>query len=141
MKKYLLTLGLILAAGAVGYWFGKTTTAQAAGGKVYELRTYTTNEGKLEALHSRFRDHTLQIFNKHGMTNVAYFKPTDEPKSKDTLIYLLSFPSREAANKSWAEFGSDPEWKKVAAESEANGKIVSHVDRVFMEPTDYSPMK
>lgn len=141
MKRYLLVLGLTLAAGAVGYWFGKTTTAQAAGGKVYELRTYTTNEGKLDALHSRFRDHTLQIFNKHGMTNVAYFKPTDEPLSKNTLIYLLSFPSREAANKSWAEFGSDPEWKKVAAESEANGKIVSHVDRVFMEPTDYSPMK
>jgi hypothetical protein len=136
----LLAIG---AAVAVGYWFGRTTTASAAGtnGKVFEIRTYTAEPGKLEALHSRFRDHTLQIFKNHGMNNVAYFAPSDEPLSKNTLIYVLSFPSRDAAKKSWDAFRSDPEWQKVQKESEANGKLVTKVDSVFAEATDYSPMK
>lgn len=141
MKKYLLVLGLTLAAGAVGYWFGRTTTAQAAGDRIFEIRTYTAPDGKLDALHSRFRDHTLRIFSKHGMTNVAYFKPMDEPLSKNTLIYIISHANREAAKKSWDEFRSDPEWQKVAKESEANGRIVTKVESVFAEATDYSPMK
>jgi len=135
----LLAIG---AAAAVGYWFGRTTTASAAGtsGKVFEIRTYTAEPGKLEALHSRFRDHTLEIFKKHGMHSVAYFAPLDEPQ-KNTLIYILSFPSRDAAKKSWDAFRADPEWQKVQKESEANGKLVTKVDSVFAEATDYSPMK
>ncbi len=133
---------LVLLAAATGYWLGRATTAQAAGkNRVFEIRTYTANEGKLDALHARFRDHTMRIFKKHGMTSVAYFSPLDEPLSKNTLIYILAFPSREAAKKSWDDFRNDPEWKKVAAESEANGRLVSHVDSKFVEPTDYSPMK
>ena len=121
---------------------GKTTTAKAAANShVFEIRTYTAEPGKLEALHARFRDHTVQIFNKHGMTSVGYFAPTDEPLSKNTLIYILAFPSREAAKKSWDEFRNDPEWQKVQKESEANGKLVTKVDSVFAEPTDYSSLK
>jgi hypothetical protein len=108
---------------------------------VFELRTYTTNEGKLEALHKRFREHTTKLFEKHGMMNIGYWTPQDAPLSQNTLIYVISHPSREAAKKNWAEFGSDPEWKKVAQESEAQGKIVSKVESVFMDATDYSPIK
>ena len=97
--------------------------------------------GKLEAMHARFRDHVLRIFDKHGITSVGYFAPTDEQLSKNTLIYILAFPSREAAQKSWEEFRKDPEWQKVRQESEVNGKLVTKMESVFVEPTDYSPMK
>ena len=109
--------------------------------RVYELRTYTCNEGKLEALKTRFRDHTIEIFKRHGMESIGYWVPQDGEKSKTTLIYVLAFPSREAATKSWDAFKNDPEWKKVAADSEANGKIVKSVDSVFMDPADFSKLK
>lgn len=141
MRKHLLTLLAILTAVAIGYRLGQTTTASAATGRVFEIRTYTAEPGKLDALHSRFRDHTLGIFKKHSMTSVGYFAPTDEPLSKNTLTYILSFPSRDAATKAWAEFRADPEWQKVQKESEANGKLVTRVDSVFAEATDYSPLK
>ncbi len=109
-------------------------------GRVYELRTYTTEPGRLEALKARFRDHTIQIFKKHGMESIGYWVPQDE-RSKNTLIYVLAHPSREAGEKNWKEFQDDPEWKKVAAESEKDGKIVQKVDRVWMDPTEFSKMK
>ena len=140
-SQHLLTLFAILAATGVGFQLGKTTTANAATTRVFEIRTYTAEPGKLDALHARFRDHTLSIFKKHGMTSVGYFAPLDEPLSKNTLIYVLAFPSRDAAKKSWDEFRNDPEWQKVQKESEANGKLVTKVDSVFADPTDYSPMK
>ena len=108
---------------------------------VYELRTYTAPDGKLGELHSRFRDHTMRIFNKHGMKSVIYLAPQDAPDSQNTLIYVLEHPSREAAKKAWADFQADPEWVKVSADSQVNGKIVSKVVSVFADPTDYSPMK
>ncbi|MCU1382217.1 MAG: family containing protein [Acidobacteria bacterium] len=114
--------------------------AQAAT-HVYELRTYTAPDGKLGELHSRFRDHTIRIFNKHGMKSVLYMTPQDAPDSANTLIYVLEHPSREAAKKAWADFQADPEWVKVAADSQVNGRIVSKVVSVFADPTDYSPMK
>jgi hypothetical protein len=124
-------LPVLLIAGALG--FGQ--------GRVYELRTYTCYDGKLDALKARFRDHTVRIFNKHGMESIGYWVPQDGERSKNTLIYILAHPSREAAAKHWAEFLADPEWKKVAAESEANGKIVQKVESVFMEPTEFSQLK
>ena len=114
--------------------------AQAAK-HVYELRTYTAPEGKLSELHARFRDHTIKIFNKHGMKSVMYMQPQDAPDSANTLIYVLEHPSREAAKKAWADFQADPEWVKVSADSQVNGRIVSKVVSVFGDPTDYSPMK
>jgi hypothetical protein len=115
--------------------------ALAQGGRVYELRTYTAPEGKLGELNARFRDHTMRIFQKHGMANVAYFTPEDAPASQNTLVYLISHASRDAAKASWAAFGKDPEWQKVAQESQVNGKIVAGVVSQFLVPTDYSPMK
>lgn len=107
---------------------------------VYELRTYTTNEGKLENLNARFRDHTVRMFKKHGMESVGYWVPADEPKSKNTLIYVLKHKSRDAAKASWQAFRDDPEWKKVVAESEKDGKILARApESMFLEAADYSP--
>ena len=116
-------------------------SAFAAQARVYELRTYHTAEGKLEALKARFRDHTVQIFKKHGMESVGYWVPEDPAMSKNTLIYILAHPSREAADKNWKAFRDDPEWQKVRTESEAGGRIVEKVDSVFMDPTDFSALK
>lgn len=110
-------------------------------GRVFELRTYTTPEGKLDDLHKRFREHTMKIFERHGMTNVGYWIPQDAPLAGHTLIYVISHKSRADAKKNWAEFGADPEWQKVKAASEANGPVVTKVESVFMDATDYSPMK
>jgi hypothetical protein len=109
--------------------------------RVYELRTYTCYEGKLEALKTRFRDHTIRIFKKHGMESIGYWVPEDPEKSKTTLIYIIAHSSREQATKNWNDFRNDPEWKKVAADSEANGKIVLKVESVYMDPTDFSQLK
>jgi NIPSNAP len=108
---------------------------------VYELRTYTCYEGKLEDLKTRFRDHTIEIFQRHGMESLGYWVPQDPEKSKTTLMYILIHPSREAARQHWQEFMADPEWKKVSSDSEAHGKIVQKVDSVFMDPADFSKLK
>lgn len=118
-----------------------TLLSAPAQARIFELRTYTAAEGKLPELSARFRDHTTRIFKKHNMEVVGYWIPQDPEKSKNTFVYILAFPSREAADKAWMDFQADPEWKKVAAESEANGKLVLKVDRLFMDATPYSPMK
>jgi len=110
--------------------------------KVFEMRTYHTNEGKLNALNARFRDHTNRLFKKHGITIVGFWTPQDQEKGKgDTLVYMLSYPSREAATASWKAFQADPDWQKARSESEKDGKLVRKVDSVFLDPTDYSPIK
>ena len=136
------SLGLAVAfmAGfaARGVMPGATTAHAQAATRVFELRTYTPAEGKLGLLHARFKNHTLRIFQRHGMTNVWYGKPMDAPMSQTTLIYLLAHQSREAAKKSWDSFRADTEWMAVAKES---GVGPVKVESVFLEPTDYSPMK
>ncbi|WP_406697491.1 NIPSNAP family protein [Singulisphaera sp. Ch08] len=110
--------------------------------KVFELRTYYTNEGKLNALNARFRDHTNRLFKKHGIKIVGFWTPQDKEKGKeDTLVYLISFPSREAAAASWKAFQADPEWHKARDESEKAGKILKKVESIYLDPTDYSPIK
>ena len=106
---------------------------------IYELRTYTTHEGKLDDLHARFRDHTVKLFTKHAMESVGYWVPTDEAKSKNTLIYLLRHKSRDAAKASWQGFISDPAWKEAFAASRADGPLVKAVESVYLNETDYSP--
>jgi NIPSNAP len=106
---------------------------------VYELRIYHAYEGKLDDLLRRFRDHTMKLFEKHGIKNIAYWTPTDEPLKGKTLVYILEHPSREAATANWKAFGSDPEWQSVKDKSEANGKLVEKIDSTFMVMTDFSP--
>src|ERR1044072_6554233 len=105
----MLAVGLVL--GAVLQWPPAHAAPQA--GRVFEIRTYYTFPGRLNALHQRFREHTLKMFEKHGMTNVAYWTPQDSPAHEDTLLYVISHASREAAKKNWAEFSADPEWQKI----------------------------
>lgn len=109
--------------------------------RVFELRTYTAPEGKLDALNARFRNHTQALFKKHGITSVGYFVPQDAPQSQNTLIYVLAHPDREAAKKNWAAFQADPDWRKAFTESQANGTLTSKVESIFLNPTDYSPLK
>jgi len=138
-----LMAGAMFAAGfgARGFVGGEALQAQA-GTRVFEMRTYYAGPGKLEALQKRFRDHTLRIFEKHGMTNIGYWVPADPPSSENTLVYIIAHKSREAAKKSWADFGADPEWQKVRKESMADGvSLTTKVDSVFLNPTDYSPIK
>jgi len=124
-----------------GSAFQSWSIARAQSQRVFEVRTYTAPEGKLQDLHKRFRDHTLRIFKKHGMESIVYLAPQDAPLKDNTLIYIITHANREQAKKNWAEFQADEEWKKVSAESQVNGRIVSKVDSVFADATDYSPMK
>jgi hypothetical protein len=134
-KKLFLAAVLVFAGYAVG------RASQSSSGKVYELRTYTAAEGKLDAVNARFRDHTRAIFERHHMKSVGYWTPSEGPLAGKVLIYILEHPSREEATKNWAAFRTDPEWVKVKAESEAAGPIVAKAESQFMTPTDYSPIK
>jgi len=129
MKK--TTLAILLAV------MTSTLAAAEKDSRCYELRTYYAAPGKLEDLQARFRNHTMKIFEKHGMANIGYWVPVDNSENK--LIYLLAYPDREAAKKSWKEFGADPEWQAAQKASEVNGKLVSKVESVYLTPTDYSP--
>lgn len=106
---------------------------------VYELRIYHPPAGKLPSLNERFRNHTLKLFAKHGMRNVAYWNELPTQDASPRMVFILGYPSREAREASWKAFVADPEWQAVAAASEANGKIVSKVETLFMTMTDYSP--
>lgn len=113
-----------------------------ARGRLLELRTYYANPGKLEDIHKRFRDNTMRIFAKHGMTVVGFWGPVyKKDGSESKLIYMLSFKNREERDAKWKEFGADPEWQKVSKESEANGKLLEKTESVFLYDTDYAPAK
>lgn len=114
---------------------------RAASPRVFEIRIYTAAEGKLEALQARFRDHTVALFRRHGIESVAYFttQPGDAPPK--TLVYVLAYPSRAAADASWKAFRADPEWQKVRAQSESNGPLTTKIESWFVAPTDYSPLR
>jgi NIPSNAP len=106
---------------------------------VYELRVYHAAPGKLGELLARFREHTTKLFEKHGMKNIAYWTPVDEPERDNMLVYILQHPSREAAAANWKSFQDDPEWKHVKEESEANGKLAEKVESTLLALTDFSP--
>ena len=132
-----LVAGLVLGASLQHTLAAGTEPA----GKVFEIRTYHTFPGRLDALHKRFREHTMKVFEKHGMSNVGYWVPQDNPAHENTLIYVISHASREQAKANWAAFSADPEWQKVSEESQKDGKIVEKVDSVFVDATDYSPIR
>jgi hypothetical protein len=120
-------------------WLSLQDKAAPSSSTVFELRVYHTYEGKLDDLLRRFRDHTMKLFEKHGIHNVAYWTPLDDPPKAKTLVYILEHPSREAATANWQAFRDDPEWQSVRDKSEANGKLVEKVDSTFMALTDFSP--
>jgi len=105
--------------------------------RCYELRIYSAAEGKLDALNTRFRDHTCKLFEKHGITNIGYWLPRENPERK--LYYIIAYPNRESHDKMWNAFMADPVWKAALAESEKDGKLVLKVESTFMHATDFSP--
>lgn len=135
-----IILGTVAALGLMGVGYAAGARMEKAD-RFFEMRTYTTNPGKMSALHARFRNHTTKLFEKHGMTNVGYWSPTTGENAENTMVYILAYPSKEAREKSWKAFVEDPEWKKAKADSEKDGVLVSKVASVFMTPTEYSAIK
>jgi hypothetical protein len=109
--------------------------------RVFEMRTYYAAPGKMKALHARFRDHTCRLFRKHGMEIIGFWSPIDPKQSEEELVYLLAYPSKAAADKSWQAFRDDPEWKAAKEASEKDGTLVKNLVSIFLNPTDYSPIK
>jgi hypothetical protein len=130
---------LLQSIPAIAFASTALANAQKSATEVFELRVYHTYEGKLDDLLKRFREHTMRIFEKHGMRNVAYWTPTDDPLKGKTLFYVIAHASREAAPANWKAFSDDPEWQQVQKASEANGKLVEKVDSTFLMLTDFSP--
>jgi len=130
-------LGLVVGVTSGG---GSLALAQSSD-SVFELRIYTTHPGRLDALHDRFSQHTIRLFERHGMVNIGYFTPQDSPEADNTLVYLLAHDSRESAAESWQAFIADPEWQEVYSESRADGPIVEKLESVFLNPTDYSQLR
>jgi hypothetical protein len=139
--KITVVAGSLLVAAWIGHQTLDAQGEKKVDTRVFELRTYYAAKGKMPALHARFRDHTNKLFVKHGMTLIGYWTPTDAKQSEEKLIYILAYPSMDAAKKSWVDFRADPDWIKAFKASEVDGKLVDRVESVFMNPTDYSPIK
>lgn len=138
LRKWALLLGILIISGGM---ISPSAFAQSPSHLVYELRTYTATPGNLDKLLARFREHTMRIFEKHGMKNIGYWIPIEGEESANSLVYLLAHESEEAAMRSWQAFSADPEWQKVNEESNAGGPILQSVVRKFMHPTDFSPLE
>jgi hypothetical protein len=134
---------LLFSTLVLGSLFVMTSSADdkkdAKDTRVYEMRVYYAESGKLDALNARFRNYTTKLFEKHGMTNVGYFVPVGDNKD-NKLVYFLSYPSKDARKKAWDAFAADPDWVKAKAESEKDGKLVAKAEFKFLSATDYSPM-
>ena len=137
MLNWTLALSML---GAVALGMAAAEPARAED-RVFEMRTYTTLPGRLDALHKRFREHTNSIFVKHGMSLIGYWTPTDPATAGNTLVYILAYPSMAAREAAWKAFREDPNWLKARDESEKDCKIVEKVESVFLSPTDYSPIR
>ena len=142
LRKAGVTGVLVSLAFALGVFvgFGARADAQRNRG-VLEIRRYTANEGKLDALVKRMGGGEARMFDKHGMKNVFHAVASDAPDSQNIYYYVLSHESREAAKKSWDAFRNDPEWKTFRAASEVNGPLVSKAESTFVNPTEFSKVR
>jgi hypothetical protein len=138
--KLRLILWLLLAV-ALGWVQSAATADEPSSGRLFEMRTYVANDGKMADLHKRFREHTNKLFVKHGMELVGYWTPVDGPDAANTLVYILAYPNKESREKSWKGFMADPDWQAAYKASHAAGPLVKKVESKFLNPTDYSPIK
>jgi hypothetical protein len=109
--------------------------------RVFEMRTYTVPPGKMKELHARFRDNICKIMEKHGMTLIGFWVPSDPKAAEEVLICIVAHPSQEAAKKAWDELHKDPAYVKEKAEADKNGPTISKVEAKFFNATDYSKIK
>ena len=136
---YFVVLGSAFALVAVA---GRASPAKEKKmNRVFEMRTYYAAPGKMKALHARFRDHTCGLFKKHDIELVGFWSPIDAKEAEQKMVYVLAYPSKEAADKAWQAFRADPAWLKAKGDSEVGGKLVERLESVFLDPTDYSPLK
>src|SRR5262245_57246860 len=140
LKIAIVTLGLLVAAWA-GYAICDAQGDKKVENRVFEMRTYYAHPGRMNALHERFRNHTCKLFEKHGMTLIGFWSPIKKDEAEEKMVYILAYPSKAAADKSWAAFRKDPDWIKAKDASEKDGPIVARVESVFLNPTDYSAIK
>ena len=141
LRNYGVRVSVVVAAFGIGVWVGGVRTDAQRAARVLEVRRYTANAGKLDALLQRMREGETKLFEKHGMKGIFYSVAADAPESQNTFIYVLSHESREAAKKSWDDFRNDPSWKSMRDTSEAAGPLVGKVESTFVTPTDFSPLK
>jgi hypothetical protein len=141
MRRFWAVVGLGLAIVTLAERVGASEEKKPVDTRVFELRTYYAHPGKMAALHARFRDHTCKLFKKHGMTLIGFWSPIDAKQADNKMVYMLAFPSKEAADKSWQAFKDDPAWKAAKDASEKDGPLVERVESVYLKATDYSPLK
>lgn len=165
MARALLVAALCLCAFALGRGWPSATAVEAQrSDRVFEIRMYTVAEGKVEALSQVFRDNVTEMFARHGMTNVAYFIPQEEPQcgvagpdstilspafdygpcewSRDTLVYILGHASREAAEANWDSFVQDAEgMRSFRADYARAGVKVLKIESAYMDATEYSALR
>jgi hypothetical protein len=141
MRRFVVVSVLVAIAFGIGVFAGQVSQVRAQNrDRIFEMRTYTANEGRLPALLQQFRDQ-LPLFEKHGMPAVLYTVGAEAPRSNDTFIYILAHESRESARKSWAGFVADPVFRAAAQKADSGGKAVAKIESIFLNPTDFSPMK
>jgi hypothetical protein len=104
---------------------------------VQEWRIYDATPGKLPDLHNRFANHTLGLFEKHGITSIGYW--TEVFGTSNRLVYMLGYPGLGEREKSWVAFQADPAWQQARAASEKNGPLVARLSSCILRPTPYSP--
>ncbi len=131
----------ILMAVAIGWVQSAAAADEPSSGRLFEMRTYVANDGKMADLHKRFREHTNKLFVKHGMELIGYWTPVDGADAANTLVYILAYPNKESREKSWKGFMADPDWQTAYKASHAAGPLVKKVESKFLNPTDYSPIK
>lgn len=142
LRNHKVTVGLLAVAFTAGVLVGQGALVKAAGkNRVLEIRTYTTHDGRLPALVERMGHGEGKVFERLGMKPMGYFVAAEAPKSDNTFVYILSHENREKAKENWAKFREDSEWKEVRQRSEAAGPIVAKAETIFVNPTDFSPLK
>lgn len=135
-------LALVFGLGTIaGIRMDHAKAAPAEKPRIYELRTYTTNDGKLDNLHARFSNHTNHLFVKSGMTLIGYWTHASGDAADNTLVYLIAHEDADSAKASWRAFGSDPDWQKAYADSRKDGPLVKNITSQYLIPTDYSPLR
>jgi len=142
MRRYLIgMLAMLLLTGLAAQTWQSARGGKKVETRVFEMRTYYAHPGRMKALHERFRNHTCKLFEKHGMTLIGFWSPLDPKVAEEKMVYILAYPSKEAADKAWAGFRKDPDWIKARDASEKDGPIVARVESLYLNPTDYSAIK
>jgi len=143
--KVLALLGLAVGVAGVGWGFAQQVRVPG----FYELRIYTAQPGKRDALAARFASRTAAIYARHGITNVGYWIPLQsDPElgisAENTFIYIRGYPSKEERDKRLTAAHDDPEFGEVVTAQERNPstKLIVKPHNIDMVPNgSYTAIK